>query len=368
MDGGIEHRTPSVKSACAPAHHCWMAAGAPGVAHPSLSQETVMLPLLPLSRILTEPLPPPSWLVEPLISNGSRAVVYGEWGSYKSWGLLDLGLHIAAGQAWLGKFAIPAPRKVLYVDEEMSPRALQRRIKRLVAGMAPLADPTAFQALSRHGVRLNAAGAPRLLGELQQSGFDPDVVIVETLRRVFDGNENEARDVAEFWRSLDVFLRVGKTTLLSHHMKKPSANGGNSVRHRASGSTDILGGADEALAFTRRGKDVFVVEHIKCRDGEEVDPFVVALVEDGDVVTLQHETSLTSFAAPAGKAAQAEQLIEDFLRAQGQAVSTEDILTHLRARNVAGRTGEEALKTLKKAGRVRAPKRGLYQLAGAEAQ
>jgi RecA-family ATPase len=38
----------------------------------------------------------------------------------KSWLLLDPGLHLAAGKPWLGKFSIPHPRKVLYVDEEMS--------------------------------------------------------------------------------------------------------------------------------------------------------------------------------------------------------------------------------------------------------
>src|SRR5262249_44010054 len=187
---------------------------------------------------------PPSWLVEPLISNGSRVVVYGEWGSYKSWGLLDLGLSISARTAWLEKFPIPSPRRVLYVDEEMSERVLRRRIKRLASGMEGT-SPAIFRALSRQGVRLTAAGATRLLENLQASDFDPEVVIVETLRRVFVGNENEAKDVAEFWRVADVILKAGKTLIVSHHMKKPSANGGDDVKHRASGSATQSCGANE---------------------------------------------------------------------------------------------------------------------------
>jgi hypothetical protein len=38
------------------------------------------------------------------------------------------------------------------------------------------------------------AGTAAPLDGLKASGFDPDVMIVETLRRVFEGNEN-ARDV-----------------------------------------------------------------------------------------------------------------------------------------------------------------------------
>ena len=70
------------------------------------------LPLLAFDTIVADPLPPAAWCVEPLIGDGSRVVVYGEWGSCKSWGLLSLGLHIAAGQPWLGQYPIHGPRRV----------------------------------------------------------------------------------------------------------------------------------------------------------------------------------------------------------------------------------------------------------------
>jgi hypothetical protein len=89
---------------------------------------------------------------------------------------------------------------VLYVDEEMSQRVLRRRIKRLVLGMGPIADPSMFRALSRHGVRLNAHGTTLLLDGLKATGFDPEVVIIETLRRVFEGMRTRRRT----WRSSGV--------------------------------------------------------------------------------------------------------------------------------------------------------------------
>jgi hypothetical protein len=187
------------------------------------------------------------------------------------------------------------------------------------------------------------------------------VIIVETLRRVFDGNENEAKDVAEFWRVADVILKAGKTFIVSHHMKKPSPNGGNAVKHRASGSTDILGGTDEALAFARRAKDAFTVEHVKCRDAEEVEPFAVGLDDAGESVTLRHEGTLAEAKAQAGKAAQARRHIELFLRAApDRTARKKDILTQMFP-SISERTAEAELEDMKASGCVTSPKKGTYQ-------
>jgi hypothetical protein len=321
------------------------------------------LPLVSLGNILSEALAPPSWLVECLISDGSRVVLYGEFGSYKSWGLLSLGLHIAAGQPWLGHFPIPHARRVLYVDEEMSERLLRRRVKRLAMGMEQPPELSTWRALSRHGVRCDAAGVHALLAGLTATGFEPEVIIVETMRRVLIGDEKEAKDVAEFWRSVAPILLAGQTLIVSHHMRKPAGRGGGRVRDRASGSTDILGGADDALAFERKAKDVVIVEHVKCRDGEEVEPFAVSLVEDGDAVRLRHEGSPAEFKAQANKTAQAEHLIERFLEsAPEQTARTEELLSHLAARGISERTGETALRALKAREQIVPLKRGVYQL------
>src|SRR4029079_10878743 len=96
-----------------------------------------------------------------------------------------------------------------------------------------------------------------LLADLQHSEFDPDVVIVETFRRVLVGDENTAKDVGEFWRAVEPIPRAGKTLIVSHHMKKPQMGGGGTVKHRASGSTDVMSAADDALAFERVTKDAF---------------------------------------------------------------------------------------------------------------
>ena len=88
--------------------------------------------------------------------------------------------------------------------------------------------------------------AAKLLNELHCRGLDPDVIIIETFRRVLVGGENEADRVAEFWRQVEPLQRAGKTVIISHHMKKPS-NFGSQVRYQASGSTDIIGELNQGM-------------------------------------------------------------------------------------------------------------------------
>src|SRR2546426_12257466 len=95
------------------------------------------LPLVSFEEIMGEPLPPIEWLVEALIAEGDRVVLYGEFGSFKSWALPSLALHIAAGRPWLGKFPIPHAKSVLYIAEELHQRTLKRRRQRLAHRAGP---------------------------------------------------------------------------------------------------------------------------------------------------------------------------------------------------------------------------------------
>jgi RecA-family ATPase len=169
------------------------------------------LPLISFETIMTGPLPPVLWEVEPLIAQCDRVLFYRRSGSLKSWLLLHLGLHLAAGSPWLGNVDIPGPRRVLYIDEEMNERTLRRRVGRLGIGAGFEDYRLTFQALSRVGVRFDGHGAEDLLRALDATEFDPEVVIVEALRRALDGNENEAKDVSAFWRNVEPIVAAGKT-------------------------------------------------------------------------------------------------------------------------------------------------------------
>jgi len=338
--------------------------------HGGPTQSMRDVPLISYQTIMGEPLPEVEWTVEPLIATGSRVVLYGEFGSMKSWVLLHLALHIAAGQPWLGQFTIPHARSVLYVDEEMNTRTLWRRIKRLGLGAGFEAKALPFQTLSRFNVRFNGQGAENLLHVLRESHFDPEVIIVESLRRVLVGSENEAKDVSAFWRNVEPILKAGKTLITSHHMRKPNAQGSNASRDRASGSTDILAGADAGFAVERKGAAVIEIGCVKSRDAEEASPFVVRLSDEDkeSPVELRYEGSPEEFNAEGTKANQAFRELVTFLSTAPERIATTDAIRgYLEKRGISGRTTERAMKEAKKQGRLTNPRRGEWQLKATDA-
>ncbi|MDR4470334.1 MAG: helicase RepA family protein [Nitrospira sp.] len=323
--------------------------------------------LVSFDAIMRDPLPRIDWVVDRLIPVQSRMVVFGEYRSMKSWTLLDLSLHIAAGRPWLDTFAIPRAKSVLYLDEEMPEHELRRRVKRMGQGMGLPDGPIPFRAVSHLGVRFSVYKVEALLTELRAVGFEPDIIVVETLRRVLVGNENEATHVGEFWHSVAPILAAGKTLIISHHMKKPNAQHQDAVRHRASGSTDILAGADLAYAITR-DQDELTIRCEKNRVAPEIEAFKVQLVTEGSdeeqsPVTMRYiGTPPTGEEAPS-KNEQAKEAISAFLEGQQQFPATrEAILAALKVLSIAERTGERALKALHESGVIEKTDRGLYRL------
>lgn len=275
------------------------------------------LPIQTLQDIVHKPLPPVEWLVKPVIAKGERVLVYGEYGSFKSFTLLHMCLHLAAGKKWLDTFDVPKARPVLYIDEEMNEYTLKLRLQRLVKGSH--IEPSApFATLSRQGCMISEAGAKILMDRIERTPFKPDVVVLEALRRIMTGSENEAADVAAFWRACERIVRgTGISLIVSHHMRKPHLEGPDPARYRASGSTDLIAGSDSAWAMTRpHGQgDIATMEAIRIRLMKEPPPFAIEFNfqgEDGPV-----SARLGEDPQEASKGGQAVLLIEGAIRDKG---------------------------------------------------
>jgi len=334
----------------------------------SESDDTISHPpalaLISYQHIMAETLPPVDWLVEPLIAHGDRVVVYGQFGSLKSWLLLHLGLAVAAGQPWLSTFPIPAPHVVVYVDEEMSVRTLRRRVKRLGLGSGLEASPLEFHVLSHPRITFDAHGADALLAGLAMQALQPSVIIIETFRRVLQGSENAAEDVSAFWRNIEPLRAAGTTLILSHHMRKPHREGDQDSRYHASGSTDILAGADTAFAVKLAAKGLIGLTCVKARNAEEPKPFYVSLHDTTPESPIamrfegyQHPTSH----GPA-ELMRASELIRTIMaRAVDRTMTVSDLLTQVQAGGVTERTAQRAWRLAKELGQVAAVKHGVWQ-------
>jgi hypothetical protein len=225
-----------------------------------------------------------------------------------------------------------------------------------------------FQAVSHLNARFSEGNVEAFLKGLKAEGFDPDVIIVETLRRVLVGNESEATDVSDFWHNVSPILAAGKTLIISHHMRKPSAMGYDPSRNRASGSTDIMAGADNAFSVTRsHAKDSLTIECEKSRTAEEPPPFVVRLRDQAGLdspVEMDYEGSPEQHEESVKKEPRAIKLVEDYFSSHHDVeVQTCDVVAALRGAGVTERTAERALDKALKCGMVEKVSRGVWRAA-----
>jgi len=325
---------------------------------------TKALPLHSYKDIMEKPLPDIPWVIKPLFAAGDRNLLYGPWGSFKSWLLIHLGLHVAAGQNWLGFFEVSQARPVLYIDEEMPEYVFKRRVKQLGQGAGLGEADLPFQLLSKAGVTFDKNGAGNLLAALEQSQFMPEVVIVETLRRVLVGNENEAADISQFWKNIHPLIQAGVVLVLSHHTRKPSTDGKGSIRDQASGSTDIMAGLDSALAVQPIVNTSVRLTHVKSRASEVLSPFTIRLEceeNDGPVklVLVKPPTPISSISTEEGKGVTL--VMRYFDENAQETISTGNILKYLITQGLTKRTCERVLMLCDQGGYIQRVSRGQWK-------
>jgi hypothetical protein len=124
-------------------------------------------------------------------------------------------------------------------------------------------------------------------------------------------------------------------------MRKNSRSG-NEARQRASGSTDILAGADTAYAIHRVPPDTIKVECVKSRAFPEPPPFGIRICDDGpdSPVEMQYVQAIEQ----TGTLGKADRLALDFLVKQTPPVRTAAIKHHLVGGGVAERTAERVMQ------------------------
>ncbi len=309
-------------------------------------------PLLGLGYIQSVSPTPLDYVVNPFFVAGELGLIYAQWKAGKTFVCLSLALAIATGTKWLGEFDVPRPRRVLYIDEEMSRVELIRRVQRLSPGMST----DQFRVLSRYGLSFDSADTVKtLVGKLQEAwDFDPEVVFVDSFRAVFPGNEKEAHEVRRFWKDIEALLQ-GRTVIFIHHMKKPPLEGRQDPRHAASGSTDLMAGPDAALSIQRKAGDLLLIENPACRHQPERTPFSVVMEDIGRKTVLRFAGD---YVAPS-KTAAAQPRVVKFVRDAGEkGASRAEIGAAFP--DVAPRTMTRVIKAAEKAGDLRKSKKGWW--------
>jgi hypothetical protein len=199
-------------------------------------------------------LPPPEPLIGDLLPAKSLAVLWGRWGSAKSFVALAWGLCVSAGLAWQGQEVRQGP--VLFIAAE-GIAGLGQRVQAWKTVFQT--EPGVIFFLPRRIDLRDTREVDALVALAGEERFA--LVIIDTLNRsIPGGNENDSRDMGA---AIDAATRVqqtGATELLIHHGGKD----GQVIRGHSS-----LEGAVDVMIECRR--DYVDEERIELRTGKAKD-------------------------------------------------------------------------------------------------
>jgi hypothetical protein len=190
------------------------------------------LATIDIATFLSKELPPKN-LILPWLPEQGIAMIYAKRGIGKTYLALSVAYAIASGGKVL-RWEAPNPRRVLYVDGEMSANTMQERLAKIVQmSEKEITDPSFFQLitpdLQENGIR--DLGTLEGQNDINKLISMFDVLILDNLSTlVRSGNENEA----ESWLPIQEWVlklrKIGKCVIFIHHAGKGGQQRGTSKR------------------------------------------------------------------------------------------------------------------------------------------
>jgi 5S rRNA maturation endonuclease (ribonuclease M5) len=227
------------------------------------------------------------WQVDGMLAEGASMLLAGEAGLGKTWLTLDLALAVDLGRSWLGHFEVKSG-KVLIVDEENADRLIRKRLQKLLLseGEPDNGSTLGIQFMTQQGLNLSdPEHVVALRGVLDEC--KPSLVIVDSLVRVHQANENDAGEVAKVFRVVRGLINeYGCSFVFCHHRRKPGPMG-NDAANGFRGSSEIRAFVDTHLDL-RKSKSAegrCLVEHSKSRYDEPVPSFEVEITDPDETST-----------------------------------------------------------------------------------
>ena len=226
-----------------------------------------------------------SYLVKGWLGAGQMSVVYGPSNVGKSFIVLDLAYHVAAGMEWQGSKINGGP--VLYLATEGG-HAFKNRVFALTQKHGSTNVPLAVRAspvdLLHPEADMPELGA--LCQQIEQQHGKLAMIVVDTLSRAMSGgDENGPSDMTAFINNLDALRDfTGAHVLIVHHTGKDAAQG-------ARGHSSLRAATDTEIELELNGT-IRTATATKQRDLEPKKPITfqlkvheLGLDADGDQVT-----------------------------------------------------------------------------------
>ncbi|WP_020157040.1 AAA family ATPase [Methylobacter marinus] len=213
--------------------------------------------LIAASELTLKP-KPINWLVRNLLERESISLLYGAPASGKSLFALDWGFCIAKGMKWEGR---PTQQAGVVIIAGEGFAGYARRLKALEIKHGIKAPGNLL--LSKQSAQLQDPGScDDVVKAIQKSCIKPGLIIIDTLNRNIDADENSSRDIAAFISNLDQFFKpLGAAVLVVHHS-------GHNESGRSRGSSAIRAAMDAEYCVSKDENTV----NLSCTKAKDFEP------------------------------------------------------------------------------------------------
>lgn len=233
------------------------------------------------SEALTKDVRSPDFLVEGVLARSTTTIIGGVPKMGKSFLTMDLALEMARGGKWLNLFPCVRSR-VLYFDEENAAPLLGYRVKALLRGKGYTPDASQLQFVVGQRINFSSAASVEKVKQKLHT-FKPDVVIVDSLIRVSNADENSSRDMAAVFATVNALVKEFNCSFVfvDHEGKGSYARPDNDVVRAPTGGG--LRGTSEKAAFADavfsylKQKGLRILYQTDARWTEPIEPVVVDL-------------------------------------------------------------------------------------------
>ena len=231
------------------------------------------------------PIPPQEYIVDNWLPVGGLISVFAARGVGKTWFALELALSVAKGKDFFD-WPITKPRRVLYVDGEMSQSMLQERIRNLSNGEVPenlFILPVSLLRRDKKSLNVHQTKTQQEINEIldafKEQGKQPDLIILDNLSALGRGiDDNNNSDQENYLDWLLELRSLGYSVLTIDHEGKSSDKGGRG----ASRKEDFL---DTVIRLKAKNEDAtganFEISFTKIR-GERPNPYRLAVQLSSD--------------------------------------------------------------------------------------
>lgn len=210
-------------------------------------QNNILNPIRSLKDIFDKGIPPINWRIKNLVTESGIVILGGTSGSYKTWVAMHIALCCVTGKPLFNEFEVKKCN-VLYFDEENGDITLPNRFDMLRRGHN-LSDEefgNLFISIFNNLKLDNKTMYVRLIEDIEK--YNPKVVIIDSMVRCMEGEEDRAKDVRVVYENIKQILNKYRDIcfIILHHTTK-QGSGISSLR----GSGDFTAFSDVVLMFNK---------------------------------------------------------------------------------------------------------------------